>query len=551
MIFEDDYTYITRKIRSDSAFVLLERDIDLNNPVSIRNDSLVIDGNGYTINANGKTRIFNITGGNIVLKNFIFKNGNASADIPDDGGFGGVIRNESHLKLENCLFFNNEAEKDGNDIINHGELEISDCMFSRNSSNHSIFNLGSIKISENQFESIKPLINGGEVSLLSESPKVESVKVETVPNFKYLDDLIHSGEKTICLNSDIYLASNEAYDYIHGIPIDVDDITIKGNGHAVDADFLTRIFSVSGKNITIENLNFVNGYSSSRSKEEVPDSNYRTYGSTRGYGGAIYNRGELKLIDCSFSQNNSLSFGGAIANMYGLLKIMDCNFSYNSAYNGGAIFSKSKLEIENTAFSHNGGPLYERENLQKPALSFKDYTRYGGAILNEDQLVMSNCDFKYNYARHGGAINNFYSGDLKASMCMFSRNASKFVGAINNYKGEIEIADSAFINNIPLKEWGRDSDIFDYFDVHIYAGRKPQICIGAIRNEGVANLNGCKFISDENFPKSIENVKRCLLNINESYFSRTRRDEIKNRGYFKDNDCVCGCDEFLRKEMNL
>ena len=151
MIFEDDYTYITRKIRSDSAFVLLERDIDLNNPVSIRNDSLVIDGNGYTINANGKTRIFNITGGNIVLKNFIFKNGNASADIPDDGGFGGVIRNESHLKLENCLFFNNEAEKDGNDIINHGELEISDCMFSRNSSNHSIFNLGSIKISENQY----------------------------------------------------------------------------------------------------------------------------------------------------------------------------------------------------------------------------------------------------------------------------------------------------------------------------------------------------------------------------------------------------------------
>jgi len=165
MIFEEDYTYITRRINNDD-FVLLERDITLNNPVSIKKDNLLIDGNGCTIDAQGKTRIFNVTGKNVVLKNIIFTNANAIEKglFALGNGYGGAIKNEGKLTIIDCLFINNEAKKNGNDILNKGELGIINCIFSQNSSNHSIFNKGIVQISEDQFE----LVKGGEVKSFNE-----------------------------------------------------------------------------------------------------------------------------------------------------------------------------------------------------------------------------------------------------------------------------------------------------------------------------------------------------------------------------------------------
>ena len=56
-----------------------------------------------------------------------------------------------------------------------------------------------------------------------------------IHNFKYLDDLIHSGVKEIVLDSDIVLSDGEESQYLKGIKLDVDDITIDGKGHSIDA----------------------------------------------------------------------------------------------------------------------------------------------------------------------------------------------------------------------------------------------------------------------------------------------------------------------------
>ena len=61
-------------------------------------------------------------------------------------------------------------------------------------------------------------------------------------NFKYLDDLIHSGVKEIVLDSDIVLSDSEESEYEGGIKLDVDDLTIDGNGHTIDAQGKARIF---------------------------------------------------------------------------------------------------------------------------------------------------------------------------------------------------------------------------------------------------------------------------------------------------------------------
>ena len=82
-----------------------------------------------------------------------------------------------------------------------------------------------------------------------------------IKNFKCLDNLIHSGVKEIVLDSDIVLGDDEKYKYLNGIKLDVNDLAIDGNGHAIDARGLTRIFYCTGKNVTIKNMILKNGFS--------------------------------------------------------------------------------------------------------------------------------------------------------------------------------------------------------------------------------------------------------------------------------------------------
>ena len=80
-------------------------------------------------------------------------------------------------------------------------------------------------------------------------------------NFRYLDFLIHGGEKEIILDSDIILGDDDASEYLDGIELDMDDIVIDGNGHIIDACTRTRIFKITGENIKIRNVTLKNGFS--------------------------------------------------------------------------------------------------------------------------------------------------------------------------------------------------------------------------------------------------------------------------------------------------
>lgn len=353
-------------------------------------------------------------------------------------------------------------------------------------------------------------------------------------NFKYLDDLIHGKSKEIFLDCDISMKSSESSDYLHGIRIDVDDIVIDGLGHTIDANYLARIFSISAKNVQIKNLKLTRGYSSSRSDEEKQDGTFGNPAHPRGYGGAIYNRGKVDLINCEFLNNYSWSFGGAIVNMANL-KIMDCCFKNNSGYNGGAIFNRSDLEIQNTDFTRNGGPIFTN-SFGKLGL-YGETTKFGGAILNEYSLKMNNCTFTHNYARDGGAINNFF-GKIKAFNILFSNNASKFTAAVNNFGGNVLISDSSFSDNVSNKKWDAYFDIFklNAKDLDSYEMQSNKNS-GAIFNNNVFNLQNCKFVNNIGFANSIYNIGGAFLIINETLFSGDFDNEIKGYGEVKRYCC--------------
>ena len=77
---------------------------------------LTIDGNGYTIDAMGEGRIFNITSSNVTLKNINFKNANYDDDFSQGGA---IFWNGNFGILENCTFENCSAGEGG--AIYYGE----------------------------------------------------------------------------------------------------------------------------------------------------------------------------------------------------------------------------------------------------------------------------------------------------------------------------------------------------------------------------------------------------------------------------------------------
>ncbi|MEE0025941.1 right-handed parallel beta-helix repeat-containing protein, partial [Methanobrevibacter sp.] len=90
---------------------------------------LTINGNGYTINALQKARIFNVNAGNVVLNDITFTNATAS-------GSGGAIYFSQSGTVENCNFTDNQASGYGG-AIRMSSGTVSNCNFTGNTATYS------------------------------------------------------------------------------------------------------------------------------------------------------------------------------------------------------------------------------------------------------------------------------------------------------------------------------------------------------------------------------------------------------------------------------
>ena len=245
----------------------------------------------------------------------------------------------------------------------------------------------------------------------------ESKQEISSKNFKYLEDLINSGEKEIILDSDILFDSDES------ISIEENNIVIDGNGHVIDANMCSRIFSISDSEVTIKNVTFQN----SKGAISIWDSS-------------------AKFIDCCFQDNiNEGSGGGAISSHHSCLYFVDCNFIHNSAALGGAVHNNSFSESENLIFKncnfHYNWSKSNHEIDNWHSYTDSDYRGgHGGAIYSYGNIQLENCVFDQNHADIlGGAIFVKDNEKLKEKPivniveCKFLRNFSyKMGGAIYN-----------------------------------------------------------------------------------------------------------------------
>ena len=198
------------------------------------------------------------------------------------------------------------------------------------------------------------------------------------------------------------------------------------------------------------------------------------------YGGAAYfNKGFVTITDSVFENNIATAEGGTVGFSRASVKdlvvsINNSSFVGNKAPVAGAIFTNVDSKITNSNFTKNtaskGGAVLN-ENGAKLTVdnsTFKDNAAdsYGGAVLNNGELIVTNSVFDANDilnrgsagVDHGGAaIYNWENAKLDISKSNFTNNIKNYVngdrlvGAVTTI-GNATIRDSYFVNN--SGRWG-------------------------------------------------------------------------------------------------
>ncbi|MDO5819631.1 MAG: hypothetical protein Q4P11_04785 [Methanobrevibacter sp.] len=413
-----------------------------------------ISGNGSfdaTIINKDSMQLFNVTfrdnqSSNVLVNgeheaNMSFINGEI---IDNKVNYSALFNNGKSCILEKVIFENQEKN-----ILNQTDMTL----ISPNikDDGKTIENEGYIIIRKSSSEIRGKIYGDGEVEFEDEIiPQDESF------DFGYLDRIIHeSNNKQIVLNQDISFENYERDYYEGGIELDIDNLIIDGNGHTIDAKGKTRIFIITGENITLKNIRFENGQT------------HRNYDNPlNNNGGAIKaNNVDLNIIDCEFNGNRSEDKGGAICNSYGNLNITESTLNFNTALGrfskGGGIYNKyGKLTIIDSTFTQNmsfgefsdGGAIANCKGITEIKGSTFTQNRAdtnGGALNNyKGKLNIDESTLIGNWVKegNGGAICND-DGKLNMTESTLNENAAETGGAIYNYNGEVNIIGGSISEN--------------------------------------------------------------------------------------------------------
>lgn len=300
--------------------------------------------------------------------------------VNSDGG--AIYAGGNNIVIDYCNFYKNSAWLSGGAISTNyrGNVSISNCKFKNNIAGYHggaiDFNCENANLSNSKFYNNSPndlFVNTNNLTIANSTFKrqscIESWYGITYKNVSYgiynFDDL---KEVISEIPEGGVLVLDCDYEFVNGSDKGIvisKSITIDGAGHTLDGKKLSRIFNVTADNVTIKNINFINGNS------------FGSYGACYG-GGAIYWKGANGLCEnCSFEDNSLYSFeydpytednqfrpngattgqGGAITWIGANGKVSNSTFRHNSvgyANNGGAIFwAGVNGQIMNSEFYDN------------------------------------------------------------------------------------------------------------------------------------------------------------------------------------------------------
>ena len=380
---EASFTDLTDEIENATDTLDLTQNYKFNNEtdnntgIFINKDNFVLNGNGFTIDGNEQSRIFNITANNVTLSNLVLINGNSDR--------GAAVRANGTLTLNNITFINNNASIGGAiGLFGNVTLICNNSKFIDNSGERgAIFiqkgklNLYNAYLTSKKFAKAGQIYGHTDSSINIENTTFENILTNYSPavyltsskariinsKFNNLKANISAGAMSLREGGELYIENCE---FINA--------TSSKNAGAVFVDITG--YSSSTGNVTILNSLFKDTYSEFggayiqlggklwlNNTEFI--NNYATWN-----GGAVYlSFVESAINNCTFDSNvaelkdDDLTYGGAIYSDISTLNITDSRFINNIAAVGNAIYAyDTSYNIKNSLFENNTNPLVVFEN---------------------------------------------------------------------------------------------------------------------------------------------------------------------------------------------
>ena len=437
----------------------------------IINESITIDGNGFIIDAQGKSRIFKVTADNVTLKNINFINGNSI--------MGGSVYFDKSGTVENCNFINNTATENGGAIFATNNTIILNSVFDNNNANKSggavyVHDAFSNSIIDSEFinNSAK---NGGAIYFNGETNNL------TISgNFKGNDAeraggaiFVRGQSRNNNFSAEFYdnragqasggaiffynLAENNVFESIFTTNYALYGGGMffykKANSNKFSSDFTNNTAESCGGAIFFYNTTDKNNFTGSF----INNSALGNVDATVGNGGAITfkNISTNSIFTCDFINNTASLNGGGVNYRETPHNItFNANFINNTSPRGGGVnfFKSFENVIFNGEFIANsavsGGAIAAGEGIIEDVSFKNNHAVTGGAVFFRINGSVTNCNFTGNNALGtGGAI--FAVNNINILNSVFDNNsAGKSGGAvyINNTFSNSKIS-SVFINN--------------------------------------------------------------------------------------------------------
>ena len=409
---EMSYTDLSNNISQSTDSITLESDYKYKNNestkyIEFKNKNFIIDGNNHAIDADGKTGIFKVTGGNLTLKNLVLKNTNASAIELRNGilttinvtfintvskDIGGAIyaynstyystndkftdssakdagsalfASSSTMHIKNATFANRNHIKwsliYGSDSI----INVSDTTFANVTSKYAtaIYNMGITQITRSKFINIRANATGGAVAVKGDDEK--GLARLLIIDCEFTN--VSAGRNGGAIFADIAASSDTKGEGL----VEIRNTVFNKN----TAEFGGAILQLGGI------LNLINSTFTNNTASEN--------------GGAVYTSRVTVLIENGTFTNNSAQetdgCGGALYLDYEMANIANSTFTDNSAGKGEAIYSYDTLYfISKTSFRNNN--LYTR--FDEKGSYIRDCGEYNGTINDKNitYLIRYNSD---------------------------------------------------------------------------------------------------------------------------------------------------------------
>ena len=358
---------------------LIENCSFLNNHVNFGKSTYYFDDDGY-YRPIISGEAFDSKGGALYLSadNVIVRNCNFEGNTANLHGGAIYVNGSRNVTITSSRFKNNKADSNGGAIDLSGDnITISNSVFIGNSPDDILNQCPTTNVINSIFENDKKIVGFYNVT-------ASDIIFGDYDSFDELARLINNTPEggVLILDSDYAYIEGQ----IKGVLISK-SITIDGQGHTLDGRHLSRIFNITADNVTIKNVNFINGNALGR-----------YFGSYLG-GGAIYwNGNNGNLFNSNFTDNHGSG-------------IEDDPFDKEETYvdENGMIVHVIRFRPVGAKINEGGAITWNGTNGHVDGCIFTKnsvgYPDSGGAIMwRGDNGLVTNSEFYENSAWCGSAI---------------------------------------------------------------------------------------------------------------------------------------------------